>query len=65
MNSRGDQIKAACENAKAMGALDHNGRPLPNYIAMKAFGRTLASFTYGERRGIEEQIERWWEEHNG
>ncbi len=64
MTSAGDRIKAACKEAVDRGSVDEEGRPLTVFVAMQALGRPFASFPQGKQRGIEEQIDLWWEEHD-
>ena len=58
MTSRGDRIKEAIQDAQKVGEVDENGRPLIEYVALIALGQPLSALLEGERRGLDEIIDR-------
>jgi hypothetical protein len=57
----GSRITAAIKKALAEGyVVASTGRPLTEWVAQEALGRAGIAITEGERRGLDEQIDRWW-----
>uniref|UniRef100_A0A6H1ZUB7 Uncharacterized protein n=1 Tax=viral metagenome TaxID=1070528 RepID=A0A6H1ZUB7_9ZZZZ len=58
----GNLIREACREAKARGYTDDEGRPMSEYVAKEVFGKSYNELSAGYQAGLDEQIERWWEE---